>query len=400
MVQIDNAPHEVVDIGSALQLAKLSCSYDRIFTGLVVDGLPLEGCFSQWVEKFQNADREVRERMTAEGPCARYSIEGNFGWFFGKKIVEFTEFLKHRQNAKQSLNCTNYLTILEVYEVVHPMAQDCAGALCLALADLALTRQFSKQQKDVYGVKELEELQERIETALEHFHTGMKGVIAMKGNGGTATVSSGGNVSLNSEQRRLLHLWELLEVAIPRLKENDKTPLNRILEQLMQSVPGATDPNQVMGGESEQGFVFKLRQKVGNQLDNRVRALLSETRASLLQSRREFLTIFAYITTFHQMIVAPRAYEEANAAVQYALLSKQRRFATRACRDLPDQSPHELANIAQVEQKSVETEAAIDPNRLLTELSERGQITVPKDYQATAEVEKVKGTGMHLSRLD
>ncbi len=378
----------------ALSLAEVAFPFERMFQGMVVDGLPASGTFPTWIDVFERCDTEIRQRFASKGPMACYVIANQMAWFVGENIVSLTEILKEMHGPASGLAASNYLTVGEVYQQINPVSQTCSGNLCVAMADLARTRAFQSGE-DVYGCKELEDIMKRFHPAMEHLNKGLAGVQAMDGK-----PTPGFEIRMTPEKQKLLHLWELLEIAIPRLKENDREPIEKIMKQLLR--PGENESDT---SESDQGFVFRVRNLLGKRLENRDRAFLSDTRGALLQSRREFLTINAFISTYHQMILAPRAYEEANAAVQYAILSKQRRYAARACKELADQSPQEMANLNQAVSKAAETEAKINPDRLLAELSQKGTITLPKDFVAETEEklgaqqqEKVKKPriGMHI----
>ena len=91
--------------------------------------------------------------------------------------------------------------------------------------------------------------------------------------------------------------------------------------------------------------------------------------------------------------------------MQYALLSKQRRYASRACHELSDQSPKEMAELNHAESTASEAESKIDPDRILSELKQTGSVTPPKEFieqaaTATAKPAEPKKarSGMHSHR--
>ncbi len=381
-----------------LSFAEVFASADRMFQGNVEDGLPIEGAFPRWLEDFERFDEGIRSRVGRGEPVAAYVVDETLGWFIGESIVSLTELLKElNQEAAQSVGI-NYLTLRELYDRIHPVAQSCTLQLCGAQIDLLKTRASHTGGPEPYGCAEVEDLHKRLAPALEHLTAGADGVKRVEGDIPVGA-QAGKNYVQNVERAKLLKLWELLEIAIPRMKENDKGPLLEVMKQLIKPGPDGTSqtPEQMLGEETEQGFVFRVRHLVGNRLDNRDRALLAEARTALMQSRREFLTIKALVSAYHQMLVAPRALEDTDAAVQYALLSKQRRFASRACRDLEDSSPKDSSQLNQASAAAAEMEAKLDPDAILAGLLKPVETTESDVSSADKRAKRPKG-GMHTRK--
>lgn len=381
-----------------LSYAAVFASASRMFQGNEEGGLPAKGSFPSWLDDFEKFDGGIRSRVGGNEPVAGYVIEDSLGWFVGESIVSLTELLKDfHQDAAQTVGI-NYLTLRELYDQIHPVAQSCTLQLCSAHIDLLKTRANHQSGPEPYGCAEVEDLHKRLPPALEHLEEGARGVRRIEGELPSGA-QAGKDYVENLERAKLLRLWELLEIAIPRMKENDKGPLLEVMKQLIKPGPdGAKQtPEQMLGEETEQGFVFRVRHLVGNRLSNSDRALLSDARAALMQSRREFLTIKALVSAYHQMLVAPRALEDTNAAVQYALLSKQRRFASRACRDLEDSSPKDNSQLNQAGAAANEMEAKLDPDAILAGLLKPVETQESDVSTADKPAKRPKG-GMHTRK--